>query len=306
LLDDIKQLDNEKFQRQFLGFSFKELTSKLCENWSLGGSLATLLFPDRGSVKNKPHQAINALGFASEIVLLLHKGSEEQINALVQQIADYYQLEKSDIEDVIENSKKETVTMLMSHGSKKLGKHVSDIQDVGKYKTGKTSVSVNDSKIDKQLQTDVIQDLKDFSQEKFEINTLFHIVLEGLHRALGFERVAIALFDQTHSFLTAKYQVGRDQQAWKEKFTISVTENDSEFAYCIKQKRAITIEGIDNKPNSLGYLGTTFVAPVMKGERVLGVYYADSGNDQPVDIEIKKGFYALCTQANQSLTKGLE
>jgi hypothetical protein len=73
---------------------------------------------------------------------------------------------------------------------------------------------------DPSLQLKILRDLVSSINEGVDINTIFQMTLEGMHRGIGLERVALAFFQG--DLIRGKYILGEQTEHWRGKFTFSV------------------------------------------------------------------------------------
>lgn len=295
-LDALRQIDNlakKSNQRKILGMSFDDITSRLCEKWSLGDVLSESL---EINMANKiPSAGAVALGFGNKMVIALNSNTEkEELDSLVQSIAKHYETSVEGIMSLVVESTKEAMKLAASHG-------VDDI--CGRIEDSQNKCAVFERvKVDAGLHAEVTQELISMTEQKVDINTLFHTVLEGLHRAAGFERVAIALLDKPHQHLQAKYIIGSKAFPWERKFKLSLNENNAVFKRCVKDRRTIVADESEIKASTLGFAAGAMLAPIIVGDKLLGVYYADCGDKPTVDDDRQHGFSELCSLSNKSLS----
>ena len=76
--------------------------------------------------------------------------------------------------------------------------------------------------------------------ENVDANTLFQTVVEGIHRGVGFERVALLLIDTKKKILQAKYALCEDPAGWREAMQFSMKgEQDNLLAYCLHSRQIV-------------------------------------------------------------------
>ena len=290
----------EKNQKRILGFSFDDITAQLCEMWSLGEVLEESLEMRLPRVHKEPGNAAMALDLGSKVVTLLStKNSEEELKEVMSQIAVEYDLSVEETESLITENTGEALKLVSTHGADELCQLIVG----GARELGPQQISENNAAegFNSELLAEVTQELATMGECKVDINTLFHTVLEGLHRAVGLERVAIAMLDKSQQTLQAKYVIGSDQFPWKEKFSLHLKDNPI-FERCVRQKKAVVSEEEVTIPNLIGYQGAVMLAPILVGNQILGIYYADCGDQQLVGKDRQLGFSALCAQSNKSLS----
>lgn len=167
---------------------------------------------------------------------------------------------------------------------------------------------------DPQLQLDILRELATMVSQGTDMNTLLQTVLEGLHRGVGLERVAILLVNQKTGELSTKYLLGDDTENWREDFHFSAQRaDDNVFACAFHKHEYLVIKGRKD-PSKRSLLpmdclkliskGTSLIAPLYAGERNIGIFYADKGEgDAVMDDEQIDNFTYFAEQANTGLSK---
>ncbi len=109
------------------------------------------------------------------------------------------------------------------------------------------------------------------------------MVLEGIHRGVGLERVALGFIQQDR--LVSKYVLGEGTEEWRKQFNFPVDRNQYNiFTYTRKMGEPIWFDNKMQKaqkhlyaPEIIKVLGRypAFIAPVRVGNRDVAMFYAD-------------------------------
>jgi hypothetical protein len=147
------------------------------------------------------------------------------------------------------------------------------------------SPSVKMLRGDAQLQLSILRELTTATAEKADVNTIFQMVIEGMHRGIGLERVAVA-FIQQHQ-VTAKYVLGDGTEGWRKAFAFDVGPySDNIFSTAIAKPSAIWLDAAYisqhwhlYSPDIQRVLGAmpSFMYVLRVGDRTPGLFYADRG-----------------------------
>ena len=86
---------------------------------------------------------------------------------------------------------------------------------------------------DAQLQLSILRELTSATNDRTDVNTIFQMVIEGMHRGIGMERVVIAFIQ--HHRVKAKYSLGQGTDNWRDTFDFDVSPFcDNIFTQAIK------------------------------------------------------------------------
>ncbi|WP_372972582.1 GAF domain-containing protein, partial [Marinobacter sp.] len=146
--------------------------------------------------------------------------------------------------------------------------------------------------IDADLQLRILRELAQSLTEKPDLNTVFQLVLEGLHRGIGLTRVALLMSDRDGRRLVLRKCVGPQTESWRDGFQINRDGSGSlgqllPHGTCsIYQPPRHTTEQ-DFDP----WLGRVpaLTGPLLANGRVLGMFYADFGatGSKPTDEHLQ-------------------
>ena len=74
--------------------------------------------------------------------------------------------------------------------------------------------------MDSDLQLQILRELTQALAEKPDINEVCQLVIEGIHRAIGMQRVALLMTDRSGELLVPRKVGGRGTEEWREHFII--------------------------------------------------------------------------------------
>ena len=149
--------------------------------------------------------------------------------------------------------------------------------------------------------------------EKVDANTLFQTVIEGIHRGVGFERVALLLIDPKKKMLQAKYAFSEDSAGWREAMQFSMkSEQDNLLAYCLHSRQVLWMRRenpgqlkhlIDARTKNLIAADNCVISALYAGSRQIGVLIADREIDgDAIEQDQYESFCHFAQQANMGLT----
>ncbi len=198
-----------------LGTSFKILSRELGKIWNLGDALQEAL-SDETSV-SKRAQAVR-LG---EALSQLNPKDPEAHKALLQKVAAFTGGSLAETRKLVNGASDEAGSVALDYGAKKVCHLIPSQQDIAKEEKQEAQ-DVQVLEADPNLQLKVLRDLANSVAEHVDINTVFQMALEGMHRGIGLERVVLAFF--RNNKIKTKYVLGQYTEGWRDKFAFDVGE----------------------------------------------------------------------------------
>ncbi len=266
-----------------LGTSFKAITRSLAKHWCLGDTLVQALSP--GQAPNKYVQAV-VLGERMSRASL--KGWDSgPVKKVVKEIADFTKMSPDQCFDMAQESAERASDVALQYGAADAcilipGKGLKVSAEGGAYNTQAHKILRGDP----QLQLNILRELTSATSEKTDVNTIFQMVIEGMHRGIGIERVAIAFIGK-HT-VKAKYVLGEGTESWKSSFDFDVGPySDNIFTQVLESGGATWIDQpfIDKNKHLftneiIRLLGErqSFIFVLKVGGRVPALFYADRGD----------------------------
>jgi hypothetical protein len=224
---------------------------------------------------------------------------------VLKKVASFCDVDENQALEMIMQSAFETASIAVIHGANRLCPLIPSAADAVREGQEK-GPAAQILKSNPQLQLNVLRELGSLVSEKADINTLFRTVLEGMHRAIGLERVAIALMNPNRTALQAKYVLGQGTEDWREKFVFPLqSSHDGIFAGCVHKNRVVLVPADQRFPpgeQALLGMGPAIMAPIAAGPRIIGVFYADrAGLVSKFDDDQPEAFKHFTLQANMCL-----
>ncbi|GLS26748.1 HDOD domain-containing protein [Marinibactrum halimedae] len=288
---------------EVLGASFLQITRGLAELWKLGDTLKDALAGRNTSA------CVVAVRLADQLSRASKNGWDStEARGVMARIAEFT---KQPVREVIVNCRDtadEAVALAVSFGAAK----VCHLIPSGREKEG--SVSDRSSKkivldSDPKLQLNILRELSS-SVSELDVNTAFQMVLEGLHRGVGLERVMVCFIQK--DLLFARYVLGEGTSQWREKIRINLnSEQGTLFHYAISRRHPIwlgesgRVENLELYTDVLrSVIGCypSFMSVVRLGSRDVAVFYADRWDrGGKLDSEQFDNFTHFIQQLNSTL-----
>lgn len=291
----IESMDDEdyspaKAQQKILGFKFNDLTAEISKNWHLGDLLVAAL--KNRNIKDASARTSHILlsQRLSDVALIGWETKETE--AVLKEIAKHLDLSfKATKVDAIDNAKK-AVDVANTFGASLAAMlipvpGIDELKNKGHKKIIKSSeeVHVDYPEPDPLLQLNVLRDLSNVLERKPDFNNIIGIVLEGMHRGIGMDRVLFAIFDKSTQNLNTKYILGIDIKKLEKYFQISTGENEhSVFSWVMERSESVWVKnksqlGIDMKSVKrildIIEVESFIINPLVINNKVIGVFYSD-------------------------------
>ncbi len=307
--DDLEALlatGNHNFREameQVTGTSAKAITKALAGVWTLGETLEDALYPSAS-----PTPKVAAVCLGEEISRsALHGWDSSEMAATLSKVAKFSDQPYAQVRQMVMEAADEAAAVALTYGAAKVCHLIPSAQShVGEVDPEKNRVM----KVDAQLQLNILRELSTALSEKLDINTIFKMVLEGLHRGIGLERVCVAFVNKDR--LEAKYILGGGTEKWREKFQFGLGPRDENiFTHTLKQGEPLWIDpattpGLKHLycPDTLSVLGKypAFVAAINVNNRNVAMFYADRWNlGGSLQKELFESFRHFVLQTQMSL-----
>lgn len=311
----IKQLDQElnahcatdtELERELLGSSIKDISIALANEWKLGDQLLEALCPGA-----EPSLATQAVLLGEQISLAAEQGWDSpQCREVLAKASLFSGFGIEETQKMLEAGAQHAATVAESYGAGAIREYL----PTGERKAAEVPGEVAAEEVvgDPQLQLDVLREMGTLAEQNIDVNTLFQMVVEGVHRGVGLERVALCLVDPRGQAMAAKYVLGQTVDLWKEDLAFPVkSEQDNVFAHCLHSRQCLwfrpgqehSLEHLINKKTArLVDVHNCLIASVYAGNRPVGIIVADRGVDgSPITLEQFESFEHFAQQTSVSL-----
>ena len=290
---------------EVLGTSFKAITRELGKHWKLGDTLEAALYPGKN-----PEPKVKAVITGERLArAALYGWDSPQVKKVVNEVADLMQVAADEAINQIKEGADQAAQVALNYGVSELCPMIpSSLQEVVKNHHAPPSKVM---KGDAHLQLSLLRELSSVSAENTNVNTLFQMVIEGMHRGIGLERVAIALIQGRK--LKAKYALGEHTDHWRSQFLFDIGPySESIFTHAIESEAPQWFDensvAEQNKlyPNDvvriLGKLPCV-ISVLQIGQRKAAMFYADRWTfGGKISADQFESFKHFTNQAQLSLT----
>ena len=321
--EDVKKLKHEiepsssmeeknRCAEKFLGVSLSRLAKTLIKQWRIEGLVNDVLtgFADEDS--DKRIQAV-ALGEEISRAALLGWDSPE-FKEVSQRVAEFKNIGDTEAAMALKSVADETAETVASFGKKILVDHIPTSKRPAAQIEKKSNDEEDGLKANMAFELEVTERIEGLLAGNFNINEIFKLVLAGLNKGIGIERVALGIFDKEHQKVVVKYAAGQGTEKWREAFVVRYERSHSGFLHNLFERdQAAWIGNSDynhiSQYLSPEYVGITgqkrfFIAPLKAGRKRIGFIYGDMGvTSRELNDTYYEGFHKFLDKAKLALEK---
>lgn len=293
---------NAESERAVLGTTLREITQELAGIWQLGATVNEAL--QDGDCDSHAAQAVR---LGEEISLAAEEGWDSPaLEQVLDKVAAFTGQSREEARESLLKGAEDAAAVALNYGANKVCNFIPSTSDA-------SAAPIKRSKADAQLQLSILRELATMIQENVDVNTLFQTVVEGVHRAIGLERVALLLIDPKKKILQAKYALSEEGASWRDAMQFSIHgEQDNLFSHCLHARQLLWLR--PDKPGQLKHLididarnvfdsHNLVLAALYAGSRQIGVLYADRGmGGDAIEQEQYESFCHFVQQANMGLS----
>ena len=263
-------------QRRILGTTFSAITRGLADAWSLGPFVKDVV-----SAKGPTSSSV-ALVRQS---LVLAESAEEgwrspPVDEALQTMSDLLDTPAGTLRDLVQANAQEAAKIAIGYGMRQItpllpGQDNGDPEEADAISQG-----------DPMLQLQIMRELSAMLIENPDLNLICQTVVEGIHRAVGFERVVLLMRDRNNSRMTARKVLGSGTAHWRDYFTVDL-DQPGVLAAAARKRQPFMLDKPESpewrdleRPDFDKHIGRRpgLFGPLHVRDRVIGLVYADNGN----------------------------
>lgn len=256
-------------QKAVLHTTFTEITRGLVEAWSLGPFIKEVVAPGQANSK-----AASLVRHSVEMAKLSENGWRgKEMDAIMEELGKDIGENPAAVRDQLKINAGEAARVAVSLGIPQ----VTALMPGSQSDSGKQAAHAPE--VDPVLQLQILRDLTHSLTDKPDINEVCQLVIEGIHRAVGMQRVALLMSDRSGLQLIPRKLGGKGTESWKESFIVrkdgtgplgALLPHASCYVYQPKS-------GMEAVPYDR-WLGNVpaLVGPLKAKGRLVGLFYADN------------------------------
>ena len=198
-------------QKAVLHCTFPEITRGLVEAWALGPFIKDVVAPGQANTL-----AASLVRHSVEMATLSEQGWRgAEMDALLERLGSEIGETPAAVRDQLKVNAREAAKVAVSLGIPQVTALMPGSQD------GSAGQTARAPDIDPALQLQILRDLTVSLTEKPDLNEVCQLVIEGIHRAVGMQRVALLMGDRSGHNLIPRKVGGRGTDAWRDDLVIA-------------------------------------------------------------------------------------
>ncbi len=336
----VDQGDSEdKASVKVLGMSYNELGIGVAKSWNFPPRLIAGMRKLSGDRVIKPNGELESLSLtvnlANELCTIASNGNIADKSKALKQLATRYENALSVSEQQLRQSMESALdelaararivgintsqSMLMTRVNAWIGARA-EVSHKSAEETELASLGISLEKPDEKssetakldsesILTEGIQEVTNTLIEEHQLNDIMQMVLETMHRGMGFNRTLLFVRDIKNNQMAARFGFGHDIDVALKKFKFSLDFAPDVFHLAISKGADLMLEDItaDNVTAKIPqwYRQTVssqsfLLLPIMVNNKALGMFYADM--EQPNSMQVSaRQLSLLRTLRNQSV-----
>ena len=255
-------------QKSVLHTTFTEITRGLVEAWSLGPFIRDVVSPGQAN-----SAASSLVRNSAEMARLSEQGwSGPEMNKVLEQLGRDIGESPAVVRDQLKVNASEATRVAVSLGIPQ----VTAMMPGAERGSGDAARAPD---MDAELQLEILRELSQCLTEKPDINEVCQLVIEGIHRSIGMQRVALLMSDRTGNELVPRKLGGRGTEEWRGNLVIQKDGTGPlgsllPLAHCTMYEPEPASEGVPYDR----WLGKVpaLTGPITANGRLVGLFYADN------------------------------
>jgi len=302
---DVRRTDS--FDFKVLGFSLQSLTGALAEVWRLP------VLADEVGEHRSPRRSL--LRLAWKVAEDSRRGwLSPPMRPVIRDVAWLLSCDETAALETLHGLARDAAEYSMALGSSEVARRIPVPQEAAAVPGEDDISSFGES--DARTELKVLQEISSNLLEKLDVNSIFQMVLEGLHRGVGMDRTALAIVDPRSGEVRAKLALGLHRRALMEALNFPLPGFRPDAPPHVLSQILARSESRLIDPSAPGpedfldhplyrvFEGAPFLAQaVTVNGRALGLFVADRhATGRPVDQALWDDFRLLVRQADIALT----
>ena len=283
-------------ETKVLGFELLTLSKSLSKSWHLGGLIEEAIKQPSSS-----NPRVETVHLAKEITAAINQGWEsEAMSQCLEKLEKRLNDSQSSIKSHLKKNTESAIKIACQFGAHDASRFIhSDLSQ-------QTPVSLDETILDKkQIQVNILQDITTHISGLIDLNLLFQMIVEGIHRGIGMDRTLFCLLSANKKTLNEKLSLGwlKNINAGKIKLELSshpinlffkvINNQESLWANPKQDKDLFTT----HVTNTIG-CNECFLIPIHSDNKPIGLIFCDrSISKQPLTAEDFKSAQHFSQQA---------
>jgi HD-like signal output (HDOD) protein len=301
VLTEQQKIPAEKAEKTVLGFQLIHLGASLSKTWGLGGLI------EEAFSGNSPRTEYVKLGY--QVARNSPQGwNTEEIRRCIYRMAELTGKPERHLLTILQDNAESAIRLAKQSGAHQVTPY---IPGTDRGPTGKQRQTDDLAPRDDTSLIQIMQDVTNLLCGEFNVNLVLEMILEGIYRALGMDRVLFALLTPDRKRLKEKFALGWPSVESRGQLQIGIAGSSPNiFSNVLEKNEYFWARGADTETQRLftGEVIAQFgqhdccLSPVSYDKRVIGLFYADRAfSKEPITREVFDSFRQLTMQANIAL-----
>ncbi len=312
LEETIRSGDQREWEAEIevLGFRLEWLTLRLCKEWKLSPLLESVL-----SQRNENDARTQSISLGYAIAQAAEEGWDSPASkSLARRVSEFLRISREEAVLYIHESARDAAAVTEAYGAKRSSTMIPKPRETVSAATVPIEEKREYPNPDQRVQFSTMKDLSALvSSGAGNMDMVFSILLEGVLRGIGMDRVMVAIVSPDGKSLEGKYGLGWPDEGYASNFSVQIDEAKTNiFGHTVNYRQPVWAGKLPQKEITalrtrevammIGR-GDFYLMPITTRNRVEGVIYADrcpSGRD--LDDESFESFVFFGQQASIALS----
>ena len=298
------ELTPDEAQMSVLGFRLRQLTAGLAREWKLGPLLQSVL---EGGGRSGPTE--QAIVFGQRLAVDVESGWDAPATRkLIDEMSSFVAMPAEALREALVENGKEAARIVSYFGVPEVAHRIPQAEPV---EDEEPVVAEDALEPDPHLQLRILREISSRIAAGANLNEVLNLVLEGIYRGVGFDRVLFALLSRNRLQLIGKTALGAGAEALRQRFIFSLDDMPGDLfneffrsprALCLTPERsppALRLDRLQLVTNT----SLACIAPIQVQGRAIGMFYADRLNPScGIDDETFEAFQLFAQQVSLAVS----
>lgn len=297
---------NVSAQTETLGYTLNQLTQGLAEAWALNDLLIESFRPH---VKT---EAVKIIRYAGQLAIDTRKSwNVSKLAPWFDGVAELTHSKTETVKPTVYASALAAQQLLNLTGIERAHGLIPLPDEV--QAEGESENFISDVELtaiyqvpDQSIQLRILQDISQAIQEHRGINQILEMVMEGIYRGTGMDRVIFAVISADKSRLNCRYALGNQDEQFCELFQIDIQSKPSIFSDLLSAEDALLVDSsqqnalkkLQTESKDLLSVNAVLAMPLKKANKPVGLFLADrQASGRELDQQDLIAFRQFCQQA---------
>lgn len=295
-------------QMSVLGFRLKQLSQGLAREWKLPPLLQTVL---EGSTRLGPTE--QAILYGQRLANEAEKGWDAPgTRRLIGELASFVGGSAESVREELAANSIEAARIAGYFGAAEAGRQIPQATPGAFVEEPEPEVpAIGPMVPDPQLQLKILREISGRIAAGASLNEILQLVLEGVYRGVGFDRVLFALLSANRLQLIGKVGLGAGAEALRQQFIFSLDKTPGDFFNeFFRAPRALRFDPAHmpaglrvDRLQLVTNADVACVAPILANGRAIGLFYADRvAQSDAIDDEAFDAFQLFVQQVSLAVS----